>query len=100
VEGQRPNRSGTGRENHGTSGATPSGSLMAGPGAITATVLLGGQAGGHPDRLARLIAVIVAVVGVGALVFFFAASRIGRILGVTANVVLLRSDDGSRRTED
>jgi multiple antibiotic resistance protein len=63
--------------------------LMAGPGAITATVLLGGQAGGHPDRLALLIAVIIAVIGISALVFF-AASRIGRLLGVTANVVLSR----------
>ncbi|MGP0092774.1 MAG: MarC family protein [Xanthobacteraceae bacterium] len=63
--------------------------LMAGPGAITATVLLGGQAGWDADRLALLMAVIVAVVGISALVFF-AASRIGRLLGVTANVVLSR----------
>jgi hypothetical protein len=39
-------------------------------------------AGGHPDFLALLIAVIVAAVG------------------VTASVVLSRSDDGGRRTED
>lgn len=63
--------------------------LMAGPGAITATVLLGGQASGHPDRLALLIGVIVAVVGLSALVFF-AAAPIGRLIGVTANVVLSR----------
>src|ERR1700674_3777470 len=48
--------------------------LMAGPGAITATVLLG---------------VIVVVVGISALVFF-AAGYIGRLVGVTANVVLSR----------
>ena len=35
--------------------------LMAGPGAITATVLLAGRAGGDPVRLAVLLGVIAAV---------------------------------------
>lgn len=63
--------------------------LMAGPGAITATVLLGGQASGHPDRLALLVGVIVIVIGISALVFF-AAAQIGRLIGTTAAAVLSR----------
>ncbi len=63
--------------------------LMAGPGAITATVLLAGQATGRPERLALLVAAIVVVVAIGAGVFF-AAARIARLLGTTANIVLSR----------
>jgi multiple antibiotic resistance protein len=63
--------------------------LMAGPGAITATVLLAGRAGNDPMMLAGLLAVIAAVIAVCWLVFVFAA-RIGRLLGVTGNVVLSR----------
>jgi multiple antibiotic resistance protein len=63
--------------------------LMAGPGAITATVLLAGRASGHPAALALLIGVIVVVIAI-CLVAFLCASRIGRLLGVTGNVVLSR----------
>lgn len=63
--------------------------LMAGPGAITATVLLAGQAAGRPVYLAALLGVIAAVIVVCALVFLLAA-RIGHLLGATANVVLSR----------
>ena len=63
--------------------------LLAGPGAITATVLLAGQAGGRPVPLAILIGVIVVVAAV-ALATFLAAERIGRLLGITGNVVLSR----------
>jgi multiple antibiotic resistance protein len=63
--------------------------LMAGPGAITATVLLAGRAGGQPVRLAGLFAVIVAVLAV-CFAVFLAATRIARLLGVTGNVVLSR----------
>jgi len=63
--------------------------LMAGPGAITATVLLSGRAAGQPALLAGLIA--VAVLGVAlCLVAFLAASRIEKLLGITGNVVLSR----------
>src|SRR5436305_14832858 len=58
--------------------------LMAGPGAITATVLLAGRASGDPLRLAVLIAVI-AIVTALCLVVFLAASRIERVLGKTGN---------------
>src|SRR5882724_5800426 len=63
--------------------------LMAGPGAITATLLLAGQASGKPISLAVLIAVVVVVC---ALCFFCfaAAEQIGKILGVTGNVVMSR----------
>jgi multiple antibiotic resistance protein len=63
--------------------------LMAGPGAITATVLLAGRTGGEPMRLALLLGVI-AVVLAACFVVFMAATRIARLLGVTGNVVLSR----------
>jgi multiple antibiotic resistance protein len=63
--------------------------LMAGPGAITATILLAGQAAYRPQWLAVLIAVVV-VVMLACLISFLAAKRIGKLLGVTGNVVLSR----------
>lgn len=63
--------------------------LMAGPGAITATVLLAGRSGGDIARLGLLIAVIVAVLLV-CLIAFMLAERISRLLGTTGNVVLSR----------
>jgi len=62
---------------------------MAGPGAITATVLLAGRTGGDPVRLALLVA-IIAIVMAACLIVFLAASRIERLLGVTGNTVLSR----------
>jgi multiple antibiotic resistance protein len=63
--------------------------LMAGPGAITAMVLLSGRAAGQPALLAQLIA--VAALGVAlCLLAFLAASRIEKLLGITGNVVLSR----------
>lgn len=63
--------------------------LLAGPGAITATVLLAGRAGGDPALIALLIGVVVAVAA-GSLVAFLLAERIGRFLGLTGNIVLSR----------
>jgi multiple antibiotic resistance protein len=63
--------------------------LMAGPAAITATVLLAGRAGGEPLRLAVLLGVIAAVLAL-CLVAFTLAARIVALLGTTANVVLSR----------
>jgi MarC family membrane protein len=63
--------------------------LMAGPGAITATVLLAGRAGSDPAALAILIAVIAVVIAICYAVFC-TATRIGKLLGVTGNVVLSR----------
>ena len=63
--------------------------LMAGPGAITATVLLAGRADGHAPALAALVGVIVVVVGICYAVFC-AAGRIAKLLGVTGNMVLSR----------
>ena len=63
--------------------------LMAGPGAITATVLLAGRADRNWLLLALLLAVVVAVAAACLLAFLFAA-RLGRILGVTGNIVLSR----------
>jgi multiple antibiotic resistance protein len=61
--------------------------LMAGPGALTATVLLSGQAAFRPLYLAILIGVIA---GIAALCFivFLCASAIERGLGTTGNVLL------------
>ena len=63
--------------------------LMAGPGAITATVLLAGRAGGDPLRLGVLLGVAAAVMVLCYVVFLMAA-RIAKLLGTTANVVLSR----------
>jgi multiple antibiotic resistance protein len=63
--------------------------LMAGPGAITATVLLAGRAGHDLAALGLLIGVIVAVLAI-CLSVFLAANRVARLLGVTGNVVLSR----------
>ena len=63
--------------------------LMAGPGAITATVLLAGRAGSDPMRIALLIAIIAVVMG-ACLLVFLAAGRIARVLGTTGNTVLSR----------
>jgi len=63
--------------------------LMAGPGAITATVLLASRADGDPMRLAILLGVIVAICA-ACLAVFVVANRIGRLLGITGNVVLAR----------
>ena len=63
--------------------------LLAGPGAIAATVLLAGRAGGDPTLLALLIGVVV-LVAAGCFVAFLFAERIGRFLGLTGNIVLSR----------
>jgi multiple antibiotic resistance protein len=63
--------------------------LMAGPGAITATILLAGQAGGRPLWLGILFGVIVVVIA-SCLLTFLAAERISKLLGITGNVVLSR----------
>jgi multiple antibiotic resistance protein len=63
--------------------------LMAGPGAITATVLLAGRSGGDLTRLSLLIGVIIAVLLV-CLIAFALAERISRVFGTTGNIVLSR----------
>jgi multiple antibiotic resistance protein len=63
--------------------------LMAGPGAITATMLLAGQTRGDPLLLAALIGIIAVICLMCWLVFLF-ADRIAGFLGVTGNIVLTR----------
>jgi multiple antibiotic resistance protein len=63
--------------------------LMAGPGAITATVLLAGRAGEQPARIVLLLSVIALVLAICFAVFTLAA-RIARLMGTTGNVVLSR----------
>jgi multiple antibiotic resistance protein len=63
--------------------------LMAGPGAITAAVLLAGRSNGDLLKLSLLIAVIVVVILV-CLIAFLSAGRIARLFGVTGNIVLSR----------
>ena len=62
--------------------------LMAGPGAIAASVLLAGRAGGWIN-LSALLAIIVAICMLTFVVFLF-AGRIKHALGITGNVVLSR----------
>jgi multiple antibiotic resistance protein len=63
--------------------------LMAGPGAITATVLLSGRASGHPTLMAILLGVIAAVFALCFVVFMMSAP-IARMIGTTGNLVLSR----------
>jgi multiple antibiotic resistance protein len=63
--------------------------LMAGPGAITATILLAGRADGNVLLLSSLITLIALGV-TSCFVVFMAAERVARMLGVTGNVVLSR----------
>jgi len=63
--------------------------LLAGPGAITAVILLAGRADRDPAMLAGLFAVIVLVM-LSSLMVFLVAGRITKLLGVTGNVVMSR----------
>jgi multiple antibiotic resistance protein len=63
--------------------------LLAGPGAITATVLLAGRANGDLLPLAVLIGVVALIAAVCLVVFLF-ATRISLVLGMTGNIVLSR----------
>jgi multiple antibiotic resistance protein len=63
--------------------------LMAGPGAITAMILLAGRADGQPLALLTLIAVLAFGVA-SCFAVFLAAERVSKLLGVTGNVVLTR----------
>ncbi len=63
--------------------------LMAGPGAITASVLLSGRSGGDPLRLGLLLGVIAASMLLCFIVFEL-AGRIGNLLGNTATSVASR----------
>jgi len=63
--------------------------LMAGPGAITAVILLAGRADGNIVYLSSLI-LLIALGILSCLIVFSAAERVSRWLGVTGNVVLTR----------
>jgi multiple antibiotic resistance protein len=63
--------------------------LMAGPGAITATMLLAGQTAGDITLLTALIILIFVVCGLCWVVFRF-ADGISGLLGITGNIVLTR----------
>ena len=62
---------------------------MAGPGSITATMLLAGRANGDWVVLAGLMAIVALVMAL-CFVTFLAAERISGLLGTTGNVVLTR----------
>ena len=63
--------------------------LLAGPGAITATVLLAGRANGDPLLTGLLMAVVIFVAATS-FVAFILAGRISGLLGMTGNIVLSR----------
>jgi len=63
--------------------------LLAGPGAITAVVLLAGRAAGNL-LLTGLVLGVVIVVALSCFVAFILAGRISRLLGMTGNIVLSR----------
>src|SRR6266567_5522549 len=60
--------------------------LMAGPGAITATLLIAGRADGSAVHLLALLGVFVAVVAL-CFAVYLSAVRLSRLLGTTANLV-------------
>jgi multiple antibiotic resistance protein len=63
--------------------------LMAGPGAITACVLLAGRTGGDPRRMALLFLIIAVVIGLCYL-SFRAAPQLERMLGEQGQIVFAR----------
>jgi multiple antibiotic resistance protein len=63
--------------------------LMAGPGAITATILLAGRAGSDLTALAALMTIIAITMALCYLTFL-ASERVAKILGATGNIVLTR----------
>jgi multiple antibiotic resistance protein len=63
--------------------------LIAGPGAITATLLLASRTGGNFVWLLALVAIIAAVAFASALSFLL-AGHLARMLGRTGNIVLAR----------
>jgi multiple antibiotic resistance protein len=63
--------------------------LMAGPGAITAVILLSSRADGSAVATAALLALVAMVVSACWAIFAF-AGRISGLLGVTGNIVLSR----------
>jgi multiple antibiotic resistance protein len=63
--------------------------LMSGPGAITASILTAGSAGGDPARIGGFVAIVLLIMLLAWLTFRI-AEPISRFLGVTGNVVLTR----------
>ena len=63
--------------------------LMAGPGAITAVILLAGRADGNILYLTSLL-ILIALGVLSCFLVFSTADRVSRWLGVTGNVVLTR----------
>ena len=63
--------------------------LIAGPGSITATMLLAGRAGGDWAELAGLMAIVALAIGLCYLTLL-AAERVSSLLGTTGKVVLTR----------
>lgn len=61
--------------------------MMAGPGAITATLLIAGEAHGDPTRLAALIGAILVVIAICWLVCRLART-VQRIIGASASIVM------------
>ena len=63
--------------------------LMAGPGAITAMILLAGRSGGKTEFLAGLFGV-AALVMLACYLSFLMAERIAKIMGITGRAVITR----------
>lgn len=63
--------------------------LLAGPGAITATMLIAGQADGNPALMTALIGVL-ALVMLATWVCLLLAERVDKLLGTLGNVVVSR----------
>ncbi|WP_373502366.1 MarC family protein [Aestuariivirga sp.] len=63
--------------------------LMAGPGAITAMILLAGRAEGRMEYLVSLY-VVAALVMAGCFICFIMAERISKLMGITGRAVMTR----------
>lgn len=90
LEGKARNAGAGLHEEAGNIAAFPIGiPLMAGPGAITAVLLIAAQARSNPLLLGWLILMVLVVMGLCVLCFL-AAQRIADALGITGTVVLAR----------
>lgn len=63
--------------------------LMAGPGAITATILLASKATGEPLKLAAMLGVLAFVLFLTMLTYFV-AQKMSKLLGQSGNIVITR----------
>jgi multiple antibiotic resistance protein len=86
---RRANSDSTSGDGHSVAAVPLGVPLIAGPGAITAIILLAGKAAWQPIALAGLLVTIALVMG-ACMAVFSLASRVERLIGHTGQVVMAR----------